>query len=158
MNAPAFPHSGHRIVRGVWRDIDHEKSTKCNVQRWHLNECANTPSRSASWTPPLVSTSGSRSLVFIITVDVRSPFGSARSNGCPSSVMADSSHALAGRFMGSVGVTGPRDVVRFTLTAGSDISGCSSAGSMEVITGKAMLRLGERCEMHEVGRRQLVPR
>jgi hypothetical protein len=24
MNAPAFPHSGHRIFRGVWRDIDHE--------------------------------------------------------------------------------------------------------------------------------------
>src|SRR6476660_5470565 len=91
MKSPLFPHSGQWIVCGVWRDIDHEKRTKCKVHRRHLNEWANTPSRSASWTPPLVSASGSRSLVFINTVDVRSPFGSAGSTGRPSSAMTDSS-------------------------------------------------------------------
>jgi hypothetical protein len=52
MKPPVFPHSGQRIVCGVWRDIDHEKRTKCKVQPRHLNEWAKTPSRSASWMPP----------------------------------------------------------------------------------------------------------
>src|SRR4029079_2717684 len=80
---PVFPHSGHRIVSPLCRDRDHENSTKCKVHARHLNECANTPSRSASWTPPLVSANGARSSVRIIVTKERSPFGSAGSYGRP---------------------------------------------------------------------------